>query len=116
MEPEESTFESAAQQWAAGVGGNLQQPSGRLLIQVPVLAAAGLGLAFGLTRFVLTLRDNLNDTDVNWEGFLLLSLIVGSVAMLIALASAGAGLLIGLLLKTAYLRWEAGLRRYQAHL
>ena len=78
----------------------------RLLVRVPLLATCTLGLAFGLSTFLIVLRNNLRETGVSWDAVVLFIVITGSVALLILMASAVVGLVIGLVLRSAFRHWN----------
>jgi len=74
------------------------------LLRIPTLLGAALGLALGLTRFILAIRENLQATP-SLSATLFLAAMVGGVALLIVLFSAAVGFFIGLLLEAAYGWW-----------
>jgi hypothetical protein len=76
------------------------------LLRIPILLAAALGLALGLTRFILVLRENLQAPPSSLNATLFLAAILGGVALLIVLFSAAVGFFIGLLLEAGYGWWR----------
>jgi predicted benzoate:H+ symporter BenE len=86
--------------------------TGRFLIGIPVLVASSLGLALAASRFFIALGENLKDPPEDWKPILIFIVITGSAALLIVMASALVGLLIGLALKAVIRgRAAAGRRR-----
>jgi len=69
------------------------------------LLSVGLGLALGLTRFILGVRENLQAPPSTLIATLFLAAMVGSVALLIVSFSAAVGFFIGVLLETGYGWW-----------
>ncbi len=72
------------------------------LLRIPILLCSALGLALGLTRFILVIRENLQTPPSSLNATLFLAAIVGGVALLIVLFSAAIGFFIGLLLQAGY--------------
>lgn len=72
------------------------------LIRIPVLLGVALGLALGLTRFILAVRENLLAPPSSLNATLLLVAMVGCAALLILLFSAAVGFFVGLLLEAGY--------------
>jgi len=77
----------------------------RPLLRIPMLLSTGLGLALGLTRFILAIRENLQAEPSSFIATLFLAAMVGGVAFLIVLFSAAVGFFIGLLLEACYGWW-----------
>ena len=75
------------------------------LSRIPILLGTALGLALGLTCFILAIRDNLQASPSSWNVTLLMAAMVGGVAVLIVLFSAAVGFFIGLLLEAGYGWW-----------
>jgi hypothetical protein len=86
----------------------------RLLLRVPVLLAVALGLALGLTRFVLVLREDIRQSPPDWSAVLFLAAILAGVAVLIILASLAVGFLLGLVLQAGYGAYQARRTRSSA--
>ncbi len=83
----------------------------RLLFQVPVFLAAGLGAVLMLTRFILVLRENLNSSPDDYRGVLLLAAILAAVSLFVVAVCAAAGVLIGIALRAAFGgRWAPAFR------
>ncbi len=93
-------------EWA-GSPQRLSPRVNRLLVQIPVLLSCAVGLAFGLSRFIGLLREELIASPDSWKPIFLLVFITGSVALLIAMAMAALGLLVGLALKAAFCGWQS---------
>lgn len=81
--------------------------TGRTSSRTPILIGAALGLVWGLSRFILTVRENLQASPSSLSAMLFLAAMVGGVALLIVLFGAAIGLFIGLLLETGYGWWCA---------
>jgi prepilin signal peptidase PulO-like enzyme (type II secretory pathway) len=84
----------------------------RALVGIPVLVTTGLGLLFGLTRFVMLLIEDLREPPDNWKPVAMFVVLIGSAAAMIVMASALVGLLAGAVLR-ACVSWvrRAGPRR-----
>jgi len=80
------------------------------LLRIPILLGTALGLALGLTRFILAIRENLQAPPSGLNASLFLAAIVGGAAVLIVLFSAAVGSFIGLLLEAGYGRWRTRAR------
>jgi len=97
-------FQPPAAGWLKALGTNRRHFEHPLL-RIPILLGAALGLALGLTRFILVLRENLQAPASSLKATLFLAAMVGGVALLIVLFSAAVGFLIGLLLEAGYGWW-----------
>jgi hypothetical protein len=86
----------------------------RPLSRIPTLLGAALGLGWGLTRFILAVRENLQAGPFGLSATLFLAALVGSVALLILLFSAVVGFFIGLLLEAGYAWWCSRTKRQSA--
>jgi hypothetical protein len=92
----------------------LSRRAERLFVQVPICIAVILGLSLMLTRFILVLNESLLESPADWKSFLFLGFLVGSVALIIVVACAGVGAVIGLLLRALFAQQLAGLLRRPA--
>lgn len=99
-----SDFQSPTAGWLTALGTGLRHAEHPLL-RIPILLGVALGLALGLTRFILALRDNLQASPSSWDATLFLAAMVGGVAVLIVLFSAAVGFFIGVLLEAGYGWW-----------
>ena len=97
-------FQSAVADWLRALGTRLRHAEHPLL-RIPVLLSVGLGLALGLTRFLLAVRENLQAPPSTLIATLFLAAMVGSVALLIVLFSAAVGFFVGVLLEAGYGWW-----------
>ena len=68
------------------------------------MLSTALGLALGLTHFILAIRENLQAPPFSLNASLFLAAIVGGAAVLIVLFSAAVGSFIGLFLEAGYYR------------
>ena len=75
------------------------------LLRISVLLGTALGLALGLTRFILLVRENLQAPLSGLTDILFFVAMIGGVALLIVLFSAAVGFFIGVLLETGYGWW-----------
>ncbi len=78
-----------------------------LLMRIPILLFAAIGLAFGLTRFIFVVRDNLRGPTSSLGAALFLAAMVAGAALLIVFAGAAVGFLIGLVLQLGYGSWRS---------
>ncbi|MFN7998746.1 MAG: hypothetical protein U0Q18_34300 [Bryobacteraceae bacterium] len=78
-----------------------------LLLRIPTLIAAALGLAFGLTRVILLIRENLKAEPSSWTATLFLGVMIGGVAVLITLFSTAVGYCVGAALQVGHHFWWA---------
>ena len=74
----------------------------RLLMPVSLTFFTVVGLVLGLSRFIAVLHAALQNSPSSLAAVLFLAAIVGGVAVLIVLASAAIGFLLGILLQLAY--------------
>jgi hypothetical protein len=98
-------FQAPAVGWLRALGtglGHFEHP----LLRIPMLLGAALGLALGLTRFILTLRENLQAPPSGLNATLFLAAMVGGAAVLIVLFSAAVGFFIGVLLEVSLGWWH----------
>jgi hypothetical protein len=90
----------------------LSRRAERLFVRIPIWIAIALGLSLMLTRFILVLKESLLESPADWKSFLLLAVLIGAVSLIIVTACAGAGAVIGFLLRALFAQWLAGpLRR-----
>jgi hypothetical protein len=73
--------------------------AGRNLIPVAVVTTCLLGLALGLTPFLVQLKHDLKTAVTSWPEVLLIVFLTGSIAALILIACAALGFFIGLALR-----------------
>ena len=99
-----SDFQSPAPGWLRALGTGLRHAEHPLL-RIPILLGTALGLALGLTRFILAIRENLQAPPSSLNATLFLAAMVGGVALLIVLFSAAGGFFIGLLMEACYGWW-----------
>jgi len=78
----------------------------RLLMSIPILLCTVAGLAFGLTRFIFVVRDNLQAPASSMTSVVFLIAVFGGAALLMVLFSAAIGFLIGLALQLGYGSWR----------
>jgi len=97
-------FQSQAAASPRALGTGLRHPE-RPLLRIPILLGVALGLGLGLTRFILVLRESLQEPPSSWSALLFLAVILGGVALFIVLASAAVGFFTGLLLRAGYGAW-----------
>jgi hypothetical protein len=97
-------FQSPVAGWLRTLGAALRHAEHPLL-QIPILLGTALGLALGLTRFILAIRENLQAPPASLNATLFLAAMVGGVAVLIVLFSAAVGFFIGVLLEAGYGWW-----------
>jgi hypothetical protein len=83
----------------------------RPLSRIPMLVGAALGLGWGLTRFILAVRENLQAQPVSLTATLFLAAMIGGAALLILLFSVAVGFVIGLLLEAGYAWWRSRTKR-----
>jgi hypothetical protein len=100
----QNDFQSPNARWLRALGTGLRHDE-HLLLRIPILIGVALGLALGLTRFILALRENLQAPSSSLNATLFLAAIVGGVAVLIVLFSAAVGFFIGLVLEAGYVWW-----------
>lgn len=74
----------------------------RLLLRIPVVLALICGLALGVMRFVVVLREDLQQSPSDWQAVLFLAIFLAAVAALIAIASMAVGFVVGLTLQAGY--------------
>ena len=74
----------------------------RLLMRTAILLFTTTGLVFGVWRFIAVLRADLQNPPSGLGAVFFLAAILAGVALLIVLASAAIGFLVGLLLQLAY--------------
>ena len=97
-------FKSPAARWLRTLGAALRHAEHPLL-QIPILLGTALGLALGLTRFILAVREDLLASPSSLNATLFLVAMVGCAALLIVLFSAAVGFFIGLVLEAGYVWW-----------
>jgi hypothetical protein len=73
----------------------------RLFVQIPICIAVVLGLSIVLTRFILVLKESLLESPADWKSLLFLAFLVGSASLIIMVACAGVGAVVGFLLGNA---------------
>ncbi|HVN03510.1 MAG TPA: hypothetical protein VMT86_03775 [Bryobacteraceae bacterium] len=78
-----------------------------LLMSIPVLLSITIGLAFGVTRCILVVKDNLQGPASSLSAVAFLIAVFAAVVVLIVLASAAIGFLIGLVLQAGYGSWRS---------
>jgi len=76
---------------------------GELLLRVPVFIAVAFGLIFLASRVVLELGKNLKESP-DWRGFLLLTVLIGSMSIIIVLLCAGIGVVVGFILRACFVK------------
>jgi len=97
-------FQSPAAGWLRALGAGLRHAEHPLL-RIPIWLGVALGLALGLTSFILAVRENLQAPSSSLYATLFLAAMVGGVAVLIVLFSAAVGFFIGVLLEAGYGWW-----------
>jgi len=80
------------------------------LLRIPILLSVALGVALGMTRLVIAVRENLQSSPSSLGAILFLAAIVGGAALVIVLFSAAVGFFIGLVLEAGY-GWLAHRKR-----
>ncbi len=80
----------------------LSRRAERLFILIPTSIAVLFGLGVMLTRFVVVLRDSLLEGPADWRSFLLLTVLVGSVSLIIVGMCAAIGMAVGLVLRALF--------------
>ena len=81
----------------------------RLFVQIPICIAVVLGLSIVLTRFILVLKESLLESPADWKSLLFLAFLVGSASLIIMVACAGVGAVVGFLLRALFAQRLAGL-------
>ncbi len=74
----------------------------RLFILIPTGIAVLVGLSVMLTRFVVVLRESLLEGPADWRSFLLLTVLVGSVSLIIVAVCAAIGMAVGFILRVLF--------------
>jgi len=97
-------FQSPTAGWLRALGTGLRHVEHPLL-RIPILLATALGLALGLTRFILAIGENLQAQPSSLNATLFLAAMVGGAAVPIVLFSAAVGFFIGVLLEAGYVWW-----------
>ena len=107
-------FQSPADGWLRALGSGLRHAE-HPLIRIPIVVCTAMGLALGLTRFLLAIRENLQASPSSLSATLFLAAMVGCVAMLIVLFSAAVGFFMGLLLEAGNGWWSTRKRSSVLH-
>jgi hypothetical protein len=81
---------------------NPARTADRLLFALPTFIAIAFGLIFMVGRFVALLREDFKEAPSNLASILLLVVMIGCVSIIVVLACTGAGLTIGLILKSCF--------------
>jgi len=74
----------------------------RLLLGVPTCTAIAFGLFFMVGRFIAVLRENFKEVPDNLASIMLLVVMIGGVSVVVVLACTGAGLTIGVILRSFF--------------
>ena len=74
----------------------------RLLLQWSIFLMVAFGLVFMVGRFIILLKEDLKETPNNLAGMALLAMMVAAAAVMVMLACAAVGAVIGLLVKACF--------------
>lgn len=81
----------------------------RLILRIPMFAAAGLALLYMAGRFTAILSEDLKERPDSLAAVILLALIIGTASLLIVAFCAAVGVTVGLTLRAlarSMWRWQ----------